>query len=312
MPSIGQELAATRTARWYEDASRAHRAGAWTDRIKDYAALRAVLADNTEAQASATGWRQPPVDLPRLLKLVAERAHYAGAEPVYRRYRKEQRGQPITRWAGPDPAVRPTQAFLAEAKIAGFWPYREGVVLMADELDLTTLEWAFAYLRALAVWALDERPLAAYQPVSVPPCVPEDMAVFVASSGHQTGGPAAVTRLTELAREIIRAVLDDASMTPLGALNAVRDDVRQLLAPPAAPLADQALRAVAELSDRIIHADDGEAVLTPDQADQLQVMLHSLTSLLASATPPQRANGTGAPPGNRSSAPRGKRSGRDH
>ena len=291
MPSIKRELETTSTARWYRHASGTQRAGAWADRIRDYAALRAVLADHVAAAATGAGRdEQPPVQLAGLLSLVAKRAHYAGAEPVYRRYRGKQHGSPILRWAGTESAVRPSAAFLAEARIAAFWPYREGVIEVADAFDMTRAEWATAYLRALTAWAADNRPLAAYYPGGPPPCVPEDMAVIAGVHAPWATGPSAsghAERLTALAGDVVRSVLRDASMTPLGAFNAVREEVRSLLSPPPESLVEQVLRAVAELSDRMTH----DSSMAPEQARRLQAMLASLAALLAEQTGPP-ASGT--------------------
>src|ERR1700733_2221160 len=131
MPAIRQALEMTRTACWYRDARGAQRA-AWAKRAEDYATLRVVLAERAAedgavrdaargAGQGAMRGAQPPIELSGLLTLVARQAHYAGAEPVYRRYRDKQRGQQITRWAGPDPDIKPTAAFVAEAKILAFW-----------------------------------------------------------------------------------------------------------------------------------------------------------------------------------------------
>jgi len=289
MPSIRQELETTRTARWYRHASGVHRAGAWAERVREYAALRAVLADHAAAMPTAGRNAQPAFQLAGLLKLVAERAHYAGAEPVYRRYRSKQHGQPISRWAGADPTVKPLAAFLAEAKIAAFWPYREGVIEVADAFDMTRTEWATAYLRALAAWATDNRALAAYHPGGPPPCVSEDLAVIIGASAGWAAAPSAAGhagRLTTLAGDVVRSVLDDASITPLGAFDTVRDEVRSMLSPPPESLTERVLRAVAELSDRMIHATGGEAVITPGQASRLRATLGSLATLLE-----QRAGG---------------------
>lgn len=329
MPSVRQELEATKTACWFRHASGAHRAGAWAERVREYAALRAVLADHAAVPASGSGsgsgsvpasasasapasgrLAQPPIQLPGLLKLVAERAHYAGAEPVYRRYRSKQHGQPIQRWAGTDPGVKPGAAFIAEARIVSFWPYREGVIEVGDAFDMTRTEWATAYLRALATWAADNCPLAAYHPGGPPPCVSEDLAVIVGGSGSLADAPSAAAqadrlaaqadrlgahadrlaaqagRLAALAGDVVRCVLSDASITPLGAFNAVRDEVRSLLRPPPEELTEQVLRAVAALSDRILHAADGETVITPGQASRLRATLGGLATLLG-----QRAGG---------------------
>lgn len=298
MPSIRQELETTRTARWYRDASGAQRAGAWADRERDYAAFHAVLAEHVSVPATSGGRQeQPPVQLAGLLSLVAKRAHYAGAEPVYRRYRSKQQGAPILRWAGPEPATRPSAAFLAEARIAAFWPYREGVLEVADAFDMTRVEWATAYLRALAAWTADNRPLAAYAPGGTPPCVPEDLAVITGArpSGMATGaaGPAGeaaaqrAERLSDLAGDVVRSVLGDAGITPLDAFGTVRDEVRSLLSPSPESLADQILRAAAELSDRMVHG----ASMAPEQARRLQGKLASLATLLGQQAGQQQESG---------------------
>jgi hypothetical protein len=305
MPAIRQALEMTRTACWYRDARGAQRAAAWAKRAEDYATLRVVLAERAAedgAVGGAVGGAQPPIELSGLLTLVARQAHYAGAEPVYRRYRDKQRGQQITRWAGQDPDIKPTAAFVAEAKILAFWPYREGVIEVADAFDMTPSEWAAAYLRSLAAWAGDERPLAACRPAGPPRCVLEDMLVLACAatpagdaerlpSGHGCSSPAhaRAARLYELAGRVVQAVLDDASITPLGAFNTVRDEIGALLTEPLASPADRLSQAVAELSDQIIHAgpaDGGNAVeyaaLTRAQAERLRLRLIELAALLGS------------------------------
>ncbi|TVZ03949.1 hypothetical protein EAS64_16080 [Trebonia kvetii] len=289
MPSTRQELEATRTARWYRHASGARRAGAWSERVRDYAALRSILdghaAGGTAASAAERKARrreQPPLQLPGLLKLVAEHGHYAGAEPVYRRYRHSQQGQQILRLAGPDPAVRPTAAFLGEARVVTFWPYREGVIEVADAFDMSRAEWAAAYLRALAAWAAEDRPLAAYRPAGPPACVLEDMTAIAGGCTRWAGSPATAghgERLSVLADEVVQSVLNDVSITPLGALNTVRHEVRSLLSPPSEPVAD-VLRSAAELSDRILHPGDGDVVITQEQARRLRSMIGGLSALL--------------------------------
>jgi len=257
--------------------------------MRDYAALRSVLADRaatTATTATMSGpCREPAVLLPGLLKLVAERAHYAGAEPVYRRYRDKQCGQQIIRWAGADPAAKPTPAFVAEAKIVGFWPYREDAIKVADGFDMPPAEWAGTYLRALADWAADDRLLAAYHPAAAPACVREDMAVLAAAYAPQGAEPSAgrpAELLTALADDVVRAVLG-AAATPAGACDAVAAEVARLLAPPPGVLTARVLSAVAELCDRIAGAADGDAIVPPDQASLLREMLTTLTGLLADA-----------------------------
>jgi hypothetical protein len=300
MPSIRQELETTRTARWYRHASSARRTGAWAERVRDYAALRAILDGHAAAgtaagtaQGAAPGTaeqtarrlEQPPIQLPGLLKLVAEQGHYAGAEPVYRRYRHRQEGRSpqILRLAGPDPAVRPSDAFVAEAKVVTFWPYRDGVIKVADAFDMSRDEWAAAYLRALAAWAADDRPLAAYRPAGPPACVLEDMTAIAGACTRWAGSPSApghAERLSALADDVVRSVLNDGSITPLGAFDTVRHEVRALLSPPGEPFAEQVLRSAAELSDRMLHAVDGDVVVTQEQARRLRSMIGGLSALL--------------------------------
>ena len=296
MPSIRQELETTRTARWYRHASGARRAGAWAERLRDYAALREIL-DRHAAIGPATGpavarpegtakrREQPSIQLPGLLKLVAEQGHYAGAEPVYRRYRNRQQGrsQQILRLAGPDPAIMPSAAFVTEARVVTFWPYREGVIEVADAFDMSRAEWATAYLRALAAWAAEDLPLAAYRPAGPPACVLEDMTAIAGACTLWSGtssAPGHAERLSVLAGDVVQSVLDDASITPLGAFNVVRHEVSSMLSPPPEPAAEQVLRSAAELSDRMLHAADGDVVVTQDQARRLRAMIGGLAALL--------------------------------
>ena len=292
MPSIRQELEETPSARWYRHASGTRRAGAWADRERDYAALRAVLAEHASATAAAGRPEQPPIQLAGLLSLVAKRAHYAGAEPVYRRYRSKQQRAPILRWAGPESPMRPSAAFVAEARIAAFWPYREGVLKVADSFDMTKAEWATAYLQALAAWAAKDRPLAAYMPAGAPLCVPEDMAVIASGHVPRSAGPAAAAqaeRLSVLAGEVVREVLRNAGATPPSAFETVCDEVRSLLSPSPDALAEQVLRAVAELSDRMIHGSN----VAPGQASRLQGSLAGLAALLAAQPRPRQEAAAG-------------------
>ena len=292
MPSIRQELETTPSARWYRHASGARRAGAWADRERDYAALRAVLAEHASATAPTGRPEQPPIQLAGLLSLVAKRAHYAGAEPVYRRYRGKQVGAPILRWAGAESPMRPSAAFVAEARIATFWRYREGVLKVADAFDMTRTEWATAYLRALAAWAADDRPLAAYVPAGAPLCVPEDMAVIAGVHVPWAAGPAAAEhaeRLSVLAGDVVRSVLSGGSSGPPDAVETVRDEVRSLLSPSPEALAEQILRTAAELSDRMVHGSG----MAPEQASRLQGGLAGLAALLAQHTRPQQEAAAG-------------------
>src|SRR5258708_11864935 len=122
MQSIRQELETPGTARWYRHASGARRAGAWAERVRDYAALRAILDGHAAAGHAAAGpaagtaqrtarrREQPPIQLPGLLKLVAEYGHYGGAEPVYRRYPHSHPGRAHHNPPPPPPPPPPQPA----------------------------------------------------------------------------------------------------------------------------------------------------------------------------------------------------------
>jgi hypothetical protein len=188
--------------------------------------------------------------------------------------------------------MRPSTAFLAEARIAAFWPYREGVLEVADACDMTRVEWATAYLHALAAWAAEDRALAAYVPAGAPLCVPEDMAVL--ANGHTPwgAGPAAAVRaerLSVLADDIVRNVVSNVGAAPHDALDAVLDEVHSLLSPSPEALAEQILRAAADLSERMTHGSS----MAPEQARRLHSSLASLTALLASQVRPQQKAAAG-------------------
>ena len=299
MPSIRRELSNTPTARWLRSVRSCNRAGGWTERLRDYAALSTVLDKHVAAHSGpqlgpgAVFVAQPLIDLSSLVKLVAGQQQLGGSESVYRRYRAKGEDKPGVRWAADDRSVKPAAALVIEAKISSFWPYREGVAAAADAFDMTPREWAAAYLRSLAAWTSDSWPLAACVPAGPPECVAEDMRVLVASlyRGLQQGQDLTLpdittraSRLNELAGHVVYKVLEDRGITPLGAFNCVRDDVVRVLgAPPSSPT-NGIIRAVAELADTIIHAgDDANADAVPvSQADaeRLRSLLGGLDVLL--------------------------------
>jgi hypothetical protein len=256
------------------------------------------LAAMQPARAGSSRPRQAQIAPRGLLTEVAKRAHFAAHETVYKKFRAEWQG-PIARWAGTDEGIKPRNALVAEAKIVSFWAYREGVLQIAGKFDMTLPEVAEAYLRALAAWAGDDVPLAACRPAGPPACVTEDMEVLATLWAQRADGrrPLQVTRpgargrdndlaaekaghLDKLAAVMVSSVLDDPTITPGGAFEAVRDDLARLLAEPADPLADQLSRAAAQLSDRILHQPAGDAILTPHQASRLLTALTGLSGLL--------------------------------
>jgi hypothetical protein len=242
--------------------------------------MRCFLGLSEMLAEQATAGQGAGARVPRgMLTEVARHARFAAHETVYKKFRAESEG-PIARWAGPDEAVKPRNALVAEAKIVSFWPYRQGVLQIAGKFDMTVPELAEAYLRALAAWASDEIALAACRPAGPPACVAEDMEVLAMA---REKGPATdrAGQLEGLARAVVAGVLEDPTLTPAGAFEAVREDLGRLLAEPADPLADQVIRAAAQLADRILHAAAGDSVLTPLQASRMLTTLTGLSGLLA-------------------------------
>jgi hypothetical protein len=280
------ELSSTQTAKWHQVASSTHR-DAWSERMRCFLGLSEMLAE--QAAASQGLGQQAPRGM---LTEVARRAGFAAHETVYKKFRAESEG-PIARWAGADDAVKPRNALVDEAKIVSFWPYRAGVLQIAGKFDMTLPELAEAYLRALAAWASDEVLLAACRPAGPPACVAEDLAVLAKAS--ETGPATEKAALLEgLARAVVAGVLEDPTLTPAGAFEVVREDLGRLLAESADPLADQVIRAAAQLADRILHAAAGDAVLTPRQASRMLTTLTGLSGLLATiAASPQDAGAAG-------------------
>jgi hypothetical protein len=227
---------------------------------------------------------------------------------VYKRFRSEWDG-PIARWAGTDETVKPRNALVAEAKIASFWAYRDGVLQIAGRFDMSLHEVTEAYLRALAAWAADDIPLAACRPAGAPPCVAEDMEVLARAwlqrrvpAPRMTAEPASVSLLADpekgmpgassvvseksrqlcaLAEAMVASVLDDPTITPAGAFDAVRDEMAAILALPTDPVADQLGSAAVQLSERLLHQAPGEVILTPQEASRLLTVLTGLSGLLA-------------------------------
>lgn len=285
--SIIEDLAGTDTAKWLRHARASHRP-AWDDRVRCFDALAGILSAYRPSWLGGR-WGQRAISPAGLLKDVASRAHFS-AEAVYQRWRAGQSDQALRRWAGPEPGISPREAFVCEAKIVSFWPYRAGALAIADDFEMTLTEVAASYLRALGAWAGDNLALAACSPAGPPPCVSEDVAVLARRRlGHATVGDPGfaelASRLGALVGELVAAILDDVSMTPLGAFNVIRDEAQRLLAVRPDPVAVTVSNAMSELADRILHRRDGEQVLTSRQARQLEAEMSGLAALLASASP---------------------------
>ena len=299
MSSIACELRSTWTARWYQAASGTQRADAWAERLRYFAALSELLGE------LVTGDRRPlPQIAPRgLVAEVARRAHFAAHETLYKRFRPNWEG-PIARWAGHDDTVKPRSALVAEAKIVSFWPYRDGVMRLADKPDALLPEVAQAYLLALAEWASDDIPLAACRPAGPPACVPEDMTVIAALwlrramsgrllPGAGPGTPAGsgdrerelvagqAEQLGRLAGSVVRRLLEDPAVSPAQAAEAAHSDLGRLLADPTDPVVDQLARAAAQLSGRLARPSPAEPPVTSQQARRLLAALAPLTARLS-------------------------------
>lgn len=270
MPSITRGLAATRTARWYQDM---RGSGSWTDRQRCFDALSDILHEHRAPALPYVRPRQPPIEVPGLLTEVAHRAYFSSREPVYKRWRAVQDGKEAARWAGSDPRVTPSAAFICEAKIVSFWAYRTGMLDVAATFDMTDAELLAAYLRSLTVWTRDHITLAACVPSGPPACAAEDMDVFAAGDGARTAC------MTGLCRTVVDLVLEDPSITALGAFNVVRAEVAGLY-PESGRIADRVQSSIAELSDRLMRDGNPRTLVDTDQARLILAGLDELKSLL--------------------------------
>jgi hypothetical protein len=167
-----------------------------------------------------------------------------------------------------------------------FWPYRTGALTVADRFEMSLAEVAEAYLRAVGVWAGNGPVLAACIPAGPPPCVSEDMEIFAARALRQRPGGRAEsadtrTRVADLAGRVISVVLADASITPLGAFNTIRDEASLLFSERPDPITTRVSYALTELADRLLHRRAGDEVMTREQAHRLQAEMTGLGSLLA-------------------------------
>ena len=281
MSSTGEDLARTSSAQWLCEARAQH--AEWANHVRCFAAFGGLLSSYCSSCADGC-WKQSPVNPPGLLKAVARGANFASGS-VFNRWTAKQSGYGIRRWAGPDPSVKPREAFVAEAKIVSFWPYRQGAVDVADAFEMSLAEVIASYLRALGAWAGRHPALAACAPAGAPQCVVEDMHVlarrrFVGQPSDSGVIEATAAELESLAGALVAAVLDDASLTPLGAFNVVRSAALRLLTEPPEPVAVKASNALSELADRLLHCGEGDGVLTVAQARQLHAEMTSLSALL--------------------------------
>jgi hypothetical protein len=286
VPSLVQEFSRTRSAKWLREARIVY-PSSWNDRRRCFEALDHILSTYRAAHLNGNRWTQTPVSPPHLLKDVAHGAHFSSAESVYQRWRAQQGDDSIKRWAGDDPRIRPREAFVAEAKLVSFWPYRTGALAVADRFEMSLAEVSAAYLRALGLWAENAPVLAACIPVGPPPCVLEDMEVLAARALKQRLASHAEigstrTRLAGLADRVVSAILADASITPLGAFNTIRDEALRLFSEPSDPIAMRVSYALTELADRLLHRRQEEQVVTREQALNLQAEMTGLGFLLAS------------------------------
>lgn len=288
MPSVAHELARTPTARWHRIATSTQQAEAWADRTRCFAAFDEILAGHRTPQISGLRWIQQPVRINGVLAQVQAQVGFAALETVYKRWRAPQAKQTFGRWAGFNPVIKPGAAFVAEAKVVAFWPYRQGCIQVADDFDLSLTEITAAYFQTLAAWAADSPVLAACEPTGAPGCASEDFAVIskrLAKESPNRVDCAAVTqRLEELASHLIGHVLDDASLTPFGALNTVRGDIQQLLAKPEESVLDRAMNALAQLGDQLSRPSASRLAVTDDQARQLLLALTRISAQLASGS----------------------------
>jgi hypothetical protein len=270
MSSITRELGATRTAQWYQ---KARGFDSWSERRRCYDALSAIAAERRAAARPYERACQPQIRIPGVLTEVAHRVYFSSHESVYKRWRARPGARQIPRWAGPDSGIAPAAAFIIEARIIDFWPYRTGVLDVAGAFDMTDVELLTAYLRSLAAWAGDRTALAACLPSGPPACVPEDMEVFAGGDQQRS------SRLLGFCGTVVELLLDDPSLTPLGAFNAVRAQVTEMYPEPGR-IADRVRFSMAELSDRLMRGADRGTLVNAEQARQIVTSLDELKWLL--------------------------------
>jgi hypothetical protein len=216
-----------------------------------------------------------------ILTMVAHRAHFASAETVYRRWRAAPGQASSPRWAGDDRDVRPALAFVHEAKIVSFWPYRAGLLEVLDTYEATVMEVLTAYLQALAAWTSDNVGLAACSPSGPPACVAEDLRVVANRAGSRWPNAQNGDHLAGLGARVVELVLEDLSMTPLGAFNAVRYETSELFAD-LEEIADQVTYSIVEFSDHLLHQADDQTLIDVDRARRMVAALDELKTRLTS------------------------------
>ncbi len=192
----------------------------------------------------------------------------AAPATLYNWWGIDQGVQTVARWAGPDPAVKPSLAFLAEAKVVSFWPYRSGCLRVADVFDLSLTELACAYYRTIGVWAGDCAALARCRPAGPPSCVAEDLQVIARFAPGDLESTS--VRLRSLADTVVASIFDDPSLTPAIALDGVREELMRLLAPPEDRLAARVEVILAELADRLLHGEPDDELITQAESGQIR------------------------------------------
>jgi hypothetical protein len=289
MPSITSALETTQTAKWYRDARAADGYAKLSDRLICFDALNQILAGERAPRQTGHRWSQPLVSPPTLPEIARHTS--ATRSTLYNWWGPEQHKSTCRRWAGEDRDVKPGTAFLAEAKVVSFWPYRVGALQIADRFEMTLVEVTAAYFHALAAWASDQPVLAACKPVGPPGCVAEDLTVIAnrlrrpSRPGRLGTGSYSTTAVAEklmaCAQRVMQRIFEDASLTPLGAYDSVRATVTALLASEhSGSLFGRLSVGLAELADRLGHGE--EDALTPSEQRELLGALDELRVQLAS------------------------------
>lgn len=295
MPSLTDELMHTRTAQWHRLARTQRCSAAWKMRELCFAALTSALESEARSSPGPDHARGRPQVNPPSLSVIARMVSAAPAT-LYNWWGADQGAQTVARWAGPDPTVKPSLAFMAEAKVVSFWPYRSGCLSVADAFDMNMTELLSAYYRTLAVWATDRVTLANCRPSGAPSCVAEDLAVI---ARFAPGGPAndreyVCERLTMLADRILSSILEDASLTPAVALDGICEEMSQLLTPQEDRLADRVEATLTELADRILHCEPHGEVLTGAQSRKVQRAMARIGLTVGSGVMPDAARSLAA------------------
>ena len=280
MPSIAEDLARTGTAQWLRGA-RAQQAE-WANRVRCFDAFREILKPYRSSGVDGC-WRQSLVSPPGLLKAVARGANFASAS-VFNRWTANQSGTGFKRWPALTRASSRARRLSLKRRSCRSGPIGKARLTSRTRSTCRFPRWlrpicAPSELGPTATRFSRPASRSGYRGASQRTCT-FSRAEICRHAGQRSAVDVTAAELESLAGVLVAAVLDDASLTPLGAFNLIRCKTTQLLSEPPEQVAVKASNAISELADRLLHRREGDRVLTADQARQLYAELTGLSALL--------------------------------